>query len=510
VDKDTSTEEGVPLSFVEAPSTTKLEEPLRAPRVSAVNDRTRAPDVAKVPLDNVRTSSTNGTSFAVGEPVAKAVLWTAAITALGGLLFGYDTGVVSGALLFLHTSFGAMSSFDKELVTGLLLVGASVGAVGSGRLADKIGRRPVILLTAGDFIIGVLGAAFSPTFVFLVVMRFVIGLAVGSASMVVPLYISEVAPPRIRGALVSFNQLAITSGILVSFLVDYGLSSSEDWRLMFGLATIPAVLLFIGMLTQAESPAWLIAHGRTDEARKVLARVRARGHDVEGEIAEVSALSGGRASYRELLQPGVRKLVVVGVLLAIFQQITGINTVIYYAPTLLHQAGFGSSASLLANVGNGVVNVAMTVLAIKLIDKVGRRVLLIAGTTGMALALFVIAITFAVGGDHLSTAASLIAVASLVVYTGSFAIGLGPVFWLLISEIYPMKIRGLSMSVATMANWGANFVVAVSFLTLLNAISNAGTFFLMAALTMMALAYFWKTVPETKGLSLEQIERNLG
>jgi sugar porter (SP) family MFS transporter len=403
-----------------------------------------------------------------------------------------------------------MSSFDKELVTGLLLVGASVGAVGSGRLADRVGRRPVILLTAGVFVVGVLGAAFSPSFVFLVIMRFIIGLAVGSASMVVPLYISEVAPPRVRGALVSFNQLAITSGILVSFLIDYGLSSSGNWRLMFGLATIPAVLLFIGMLTQAESPAWLVAHGRTTEARKVLARVRPSSHDIEAEIEEIAEFSGGRTSYRELLRPGVRKLVTVGVLLAIFQQITGINTVIYYAPTLLHQAGLGNSASLLANVGNGAVNVAMTVLAIKLIDKVGRRVLLITGTAGMALSLLAIAVTFSIGGSHLSTTGSLIAIASLVVYTGSFAIGLGPVFWLLISEIYPVKIRGLSMSVATMANWGANFVVAASFLTLLNAISNAGTFFLMAALTVTALAYFWRMVPETKGLSLEQIERDLG
>ena len=169
------------------------------------------------------------------EPVGRAVIWTAAITALGGLLFGYDTGVVSGALLFLHTSFGNMSSFDKELVTGLLLVGAAVGAFGSGKLADVIGRRPVILITAGVFVLGVLAAAFSPTFWFLVVMRFVIGLAVGSASVAVPLYISEVAPPRVRGALVSFNQLALTMGILVAFLVDYALSSSAAWRLMFGL-----------------------------------------------------------------------------------------------------------------------------------------------------------------------------------------------------------------------------------------------------------------------------------
>src|SRR5271163_3985752 len=443
------------------------------------------------------------------EPVGRAVVWTAAVTALGGLLFGYDTGVVSGALLFLHTSFSNVTSFDKELVTGLLLVGAAVGAFLAGRLADRIGRRSVILITAAVFVAGVLGAAFSPTLWFLIVMRFVIGLAVGSASMAVPLYISEVAPPRVRGALVSFNQLALTMGILIAFLVDYALSSSAAWRLMFGLAAIPAVLLFVGMWTQAESPVWLVTHGRMEEARRVLVRVRSRDHDVDGEIAEISALGERTSSYRELLRPDVRKVVVIGVLLAVFQQITGINTVIYYAPTLLHQAGLGNSASLLANVGNGIVNVGMTVIAIRLIDKVGRRVLLIGGTVGMAVALFVVAATFAVSGTTLGHTAAIVAVASLAVYTGSFAIGLGPVFWLLISEIYPARIRGKSMSIATIANWGANFVVAISFLTLLNAISNSGTFFLMAFLSLVAILYFWKKVPETKGLTLEEIEREI-
>ena len=443
------------------------------------------------------------------EPIGRAVVWTAAVTALGGLLFGYDTGVVSGALLFLHTSFGNVSSFDKELVTSLLLVGAAVGAFASGKLCDAIGRRPVILLTAAVFVVGVLGAAFSPTLWFLIVLRFVIGLAVGSASMAVPLYIGEVAPPRVRGALVSFNQLALTTGILASFLVDYALSSSADWRLMFGLATIPAILLFVGMLTQAESPAWLVTHGRIGDARKVLARVRSADHDVDGEIAEIRSLSGRRVSYRELLEPGVRKLVVIGVILAVFQQITGINTVIYYAPTLLHQVGFGSSASLLANVGNGVVNVGMTLIAIRLIDKVGRRVRLLAGTIGMAVALLVLAATFAVSGNTLGQTGSIVAVASLAVYTGSFAIGLGPVFWLLISEIYPVRIRGTAMSIATMANWAANFVMAVSFLTMLSAISNAGTFLLMGFLSLVAVLYFWKKVPETRGLTLEQIEREM-
>ena len=340
-------------------------------------------------------------------------------------------------------------------------------------------------------------------------MRFVIGLAVGSASMSVPLYIGEVAPPRVRGALVSFNQLALTTGILVAFLVDYALSSSADWRLMFGLAAIPAVLLFVGMLTQAESPVWLVAHGRIAEARRVLTRLRSRDHDIQGEIDDIRSLSDRQTSYRELLHPDVRKLVVIGVLLAVFQQITGINTVIYYAPTLLHQVGLGNSASLLANVGNGIVNVAMTVVAIRLIDRVGRRTLLLTGTVGMAIALLIVAATFAVNGNTLGERAAIVAVVSLAVYTGSFAIGLGPVFWLLISEIYPEQIRGKAMSMATMANWAANFVVAVSFLTLLNAITNAGTFLLMGLVTLVAVAYFWKKVPETKGLTLQEIERQM-
>jgi len=440
--------------------------------------------------------------------IRRHVFWAAAITALGGLLFGYDTGVVSGALLFLHVDFGKLTSFDKELVTSLLLIGAMVGAFFAGRIADKVGRRRTVLMTAALFMVGVLGAAFSPNLASLVVMRFVIGVAVGSASMVVPLYIGEAAPPQIRGALVSFNQLAITSGILTAYLVDYGLSFSENWRLMFGLATVPAGALFVGMLFQHESPHWLIAQGREEEARAVLHRVRAS-TDIEAEIVEVRELSQKKTSAKDLFDPAVRKMLTVGVLLAVFQQVTGINTIIYYAPTLLHGAGLGNSAALLANVANGIVNVGMTIVAIRLIDRVGRRPLLLRGTTGMAISLVVLALAFVVGGNPLTGVTAMIAIVALLIYTGSFAIGLGPVFWLLISEIYPVGIRGQAMSVATIANWGANFIVTVSFLTLLNALHGSGTFFLFAFLTVVALVYFQRRVPETKNRSLQEIERDL-
>jgi sugar porter (SP) family MFS transporter len=439
--------------------------------------------------------------------VRRHVAVGAAITALGGLLFGYDTGVVSGALLFLKKDFGGLSSFQQELVTSLLLVGAVAGALTAGRLADRIGRRITVLITALVFIVGVLLVAFSPTYPVLLIARIIIGLAVGSASTIVPLYIGEVVPARVRGGLVSLNQLAVTAGILVSYLIDYGLSDSGNWRLMFGLAVIPAAALFVGMLFQKESPHWLIRQGREDEARQVLRRVRDES-DIDAEIREVSEVSQREGSYRDLISPRVRPLLLVGVLLAVFQQITGINTVIYYAPTLLQGAGLGNNAALLANVVNGAVNVGMTIVAIWLLDKVGRRPLLLSGTAGMAVGMIIVALSF-LGGSQLHGTLAIVAIIGLLVYTGSFAIGLGPVFWLLIAEIYPLRIRGAAMSVASMANWAANFVVTVSFLTLLSAISGVGVFFLFGFLTLVALAYFWRKVPETKGRSLQEIEREL-
>ena len=402
-----------------------------------------------------------------------------------------------------------MSSFQKELLTSILLIGAVVGALFAGKIADRIGRRPTVLGTATLFVAGVLLAAFSPSYEVLLVARVVIGVAVGSSSMVVPPYIGETAPPRIRGALVSFNQLAITLGILVSFLVDYGLASSQNWRLMFGLASVPAILMFVGMLFQHESPHWLVSQGREHEARVVLEQVREKS-DIDAEIAEVRGLSEHKSTTRDLLNPAVRHALTIGVALAVFQQATGINTIIYYAPTLLSSAGFGHSAALLANVVIGIVNVGMTVVAIWLLDRTGRRPLLLTGTAGMAVGMMIVGLTFLIGGSHLHGAGAYVAIVGLLIYTGSFAVGLGPVFWLLISEIYPVKIRGRAMSVATIANWGTNFVVTISFLTLLAAIGDDGTFFLFGSLTLMALVYFYRQVPETKHRSLPQIESDLG
>jgi sugar porter (SP) family MFS transporter len=448
------------------------------------------------------------------KSVRRNVIITSAITALGGLLFGYDTGVISGALLYVEHDLGysqshPMPSFQQELVTSLLLVGAVIGASVAGRVADRIGRRKTVLITAVIFLIGVLLAAFTPSLTVLLIARVVIGIAVGGASMVVPLYIGEAAPPHIRGGLVSLNQLAITIGILVSYLTDYWLAGTQNWRLMFGLAAIPAVLLFTGMLFQRESPAWLIKKGHDDEARAVLTRLRSPASDIEAEIREVQEVSRTKtASTREMFGRALRPLLAVGVMLAVFQQITGINTIIYYAPSLLSHAGLGDQSALLANLVNGVVNVSMTVVAIWLLDRVGRRVLLLSGTCGMAVGMAIAGCSFIAGNDLYGTRA-YVAVLGLLIYTGSFAIGLGPVFWLLIAEIYPLNVRGAAMSIAAIANWSANFVVAVSFLTLKDAIGNMGVFFMFGALTLVALLYFYRRVPETKGRSLQQLEQEL-
>jgi sugar porter (SP) family MFS transporter len=457
----------------------------------------------------VTTGHTKERLAAPDRAIQRHVVIASGITALGGLLFGYDTGVISGALLFLKNDFGGLSSFEQELVTSLLLVGAVGGALVAGRIADRLGRRPTVMITACVFVVGVALAAFAPEFWILLAARIIIGLAVGSASMVVPLYIGEVAPPKLRGGLVSLNQLAITVGILVSYLADYGLQSTENWRLMFGLAAIPAVLLFVGMLFQHESPSWLITKGRDAEARAVLANLRSP-EQIDPEIAEVKRVSSMRtASMREVFAKRVRPMLAVGVLLAIFQQVTGINTVIYYAAIVLKDnAGLGNSGSLLANVVNGAVNVGMTIVAIRLLDRVGRRVLLLTGTVGMAVGMFVTAFSF-IGGSQLHGIAVWTAIGGLLIYTGSFAVGLGPVFWLLIAEIYPLNIRGASMSVATIANWAANFAVTVSFLTLVSAIGPFGVFLLFGCMTVVALSYFFFKVPETKGKSLQELEQEL-
>jgi MFS transporter, SP family, galactose:H+ symporter len=428
----------------------------------------------------------------------------AGVSALAGLLFGYDTGVISGAILFVKKQF-ALSSTLEEVVTSVVLLGAVIGAAAGGALADRFGRRKTIISAAAIFVLGAMGTALAPTVILLIAGRTIVGIGIGIASFSAPLYISEVAPANIRGSLVSLNQLAITVGIVVSYLVDYALSSISGWRWMFGLAAIPATILGMGMFFLPDSARWLVSRGMADKARAILERIRAT-TSVDVELREIKKSEQQQTGeWTELLAPLVRPALTVGIGLAILQQVTGINTVIYYAPTIFQFAGLTSAAvAILATVGVGITNMLMTVVAIRLVDRVGRRPLLLIGLAGMILSLGVLGLAFLL--PNLSSALGWIAVGSLALYVGSFAIGLGPVFWLLVSEIYPLKIRGLAMSIASIANWGSNLIVALTFLTLIEILGRPGTFWLYGLVSIGAWLFAYFLVPETKGRSLEEIE----
>jgi sugar porter (SP) family MFS transporter len=433
------------------------------------------------------------------------------IAAIGGLLFGYDTGVISGALLFIKTDLHA-STFEQQAIVAVLLLGAMVGALVSGYLADRISRKWTKVISGTIYALAALGCAFSVSAGMLIGFRFLLGLSVGTASFVAPLYISEVAPPRVRGGLVSFNQLAITSGILLAYIVDFAFKGFADqWRWMLGVAAIPGAVLAIGMLTVPRTPRWLVMNGDEDRAREVLEELREGDEDadVEGELREIQeANERERGSHtKDLLTSRLRPLLWVGIVLAIAQQFVGVNTVIYYAPTILSDTGLGSSAALAQTVVVGVTNVVFTIVAVLLLDRLGRRALLLTGTAGLLVALLVLGVYFS--SSTLQADAGWLALGGLVLFIAAFAIGLGPVFWLMISEIFPVGVRSKAMAVCTIFNWGANFLVAQTFLSLSNAITRQGVFFLYAGLAVLSLVFFAVRVPETKGRPLEEIQEDL-
>ncbi len=431
----------------------------------------------------------------------------AVIAAIGGFLFGYDTGVISGALLFLKTDLHAGTG-AQQMIVASVLVGAVVGAIAAGYLADAISRRWTKFIAGCIYTVGAIAAALSQSSGQLIASRFVLGLAVGTASFVAPLYIAELAPPKIRGGTVSFNQLMIVLGILAAYVADWALKgAANNWRWMFGIAALPGAALAIGMVRLPHTPRWLIDQGRRDDAEQVLKRVRGT-DDVADELEEIEDVSKQEGGIRDLLSKDVRPMLVIGLSLAIFQQLVGVNTVIYYAPTILGFAGVHTNQSITLALFVGVTNVVFTVFAVMLLDRVGRRKLLIGGTIGCALSLATLGLFF--NSKALMSHGEVIALVALIVFIASFAIGLGPVFWLMISEIFPLRVRGPAMSVCAVANWAFNFVVAVSFLSLTKAIGKPWTFWLYTAMAILAVIFFAMRVPETKDRTLEEIEREAG
>jgi sugar porter (SP) family MFS transporter len=453
--------------------------------------------------------SSGRSSGEAGESRAHAmrmVIATAAIAGLGGLLFGYDTGVIASALLFIEPDFG-LSSFESGLVVAAVPIGAVLGAAFAGRLSDQYGRRILIIGSAVVFIIGSLAAAAADGEVVLVIARVIIGIAIGLASATAPVYISEVSPPDIRGRLVTFFQLSVTVGIVVAYAVGLIFDHSEDWRAMLAIGAVPAVFLLIGMLKMPQSPRWLVMAGRGYEAKAVLETIREDDPSkIDAELDEIAeTIVEEPGGWRDLLDPVVKAALVIGIGLAVLQQVSGINTVIYFAPTIVGYTGVdSSSAAILASVAVGIVNVGMTFVAIRLLDRAGRRPLLLWGTALMAVALSILALVFLTGAG--STLGSLAAIASLMLYVGAFAVSLGPIFWLMNSEIYPLRIRSKAAAVGTMTNWFFNFLVSLTFLLLIDALGNSGAFFFYSAICVLTFFFCLRLVPETKGKHLEDIQ----
>ena len=427
------------------------------------------------------------------------------VAAIGGFLFGYDTGVISGAILYIKQEY-ALSIIQEELIISMVSLGAILGAISGGPLCDKLGRKKIVLSSSLIFIISAIGLSLAGSVNGLIGWRFLVGFAIGVSSATAPLYIAELSPRHIRGGLVTINQLFITIGILGSYLIGFLFVDTQSWRIMFVLAGIPAAFQFLIMAFFPESPRYLINIGEKDRAFNILKKLRATEEHAQLEITHIEKMRNTRKPHwSELISKRVRPALLAGIGVTIIQQITGINTIIYYAPTIFKFAGVGSDkAALLATTWVGIVNVLMTFVAIYLLDKVGRKPLLLFGLGGMAISLIILGIGF----DQ-TVSKGLVGIMALIclfVYIASFAYSLGPIGWLLNSEIYPLHIRGKAMGVATCANWVSNFIVTATFLNLINIFGKAGTFWLYGGIGILGIFFIWRLVPETKGKSLEEIE----
>jgi sugar porter (SP) family MFS transporter len=441
------------------------------------------------------------------DRVGRNVRRISVVAALGGFLFGYDTGVISSALLYITPDF-ELGSFGQQAVVASLLLGAVFGALSAGQITDRLGRRRMLLVAAAIFTVGALGSAASPSEALLIVARFVIGLGLGASSMTVPLYLAEVAPKESRGRLVSLNQFLITVGILISYGVDYALASAEAWRWMLGLAALPAAGMFLGLLTLPESPRWLLGRGREEEALDVLRQTRPE-REVDDEATEIRETieAESTSSYRDLFARPLRPALRIGVGVPAFNQLVGVNAVIYYTPTILKQTGFGASASILGSVGVGVVNVALTALALALIDRVGRRPLVLTGTALIAVALGALGVLYLLPSQ--TGVVGALIVVGLCVYIAAFAASLGIAIWLFSSEVYPTNVRGKGAGLGVFTHWGLDFIISLTVLSLISTITTTGMFWLYGAFAVAGFFFLRRYLPETRGRSLEEIDQEL-
>jgi sugar porter (SP) family MFS transporter len=425
------------------------------------------------------------------------------ISALGGYLFGFDFAVIAGALPFLRAEF-SLNAWWEGFLTGTLALGCMVGCLVAGTLADRLGRRPGLMMAAGIFALSSLGMALAPGLSIFSLMRFIAGIGVGMASMLSPMYIAEISPSSIRGRNVAINQLTIVTGILVTNLVNYFLADSgpDAWRWMFGLGALPSLLFLFGVLWLPESPRWLVKAGQPDRAQAVLSRIGNRKF-VEDTFEDIKvSLTGmpAKQSYRDVFHKSVRPAVQVGIILAIFQQLCGINVVFNYTSTIFESVGASLNQQLFETVAIGTVNLLFTLVAMWQVDKLGRRPLMRFGALGLAV-LYVVLATLL----QRQAAPGLVSLAVLAAIS-TYSMTLAPVTWVIISEIFPNKIRGLASSVAIVALWGAYFVLVFTFPILAQKMGTYGPFWLYAGICLLGFLFITAKVKETKGKSLEELE----
>lgn len=437
------------------------------------------------------------------------IYFLASVAAIAGFLFGYDEGVIAVAGTLLEADF-PMSPAVRGFMTAAVPLGALAAASVAGPIVDRLGRRRVLMAAAALFTAAALIAGAITAVWMLVAARLVLGLAIGMASVAAPLYIAEAAPLKQRGSMVATYQLAITVGILGSYLTGLVIPGPDSWRLMFGLGAVPGVLFLVGLPFLPESPRWLMRKGFASEARASLQRLRDARSDIAGELDEVArtaqAEGGRKVGYRALFEPAVRPAMIVAVGLFFLQQLSGINAVIYYAPEIFSKAGFDSAETqILATAGIGTVNFVTTIFAMFLIDRVGRRPLLVLGFAGTAATMLIVALAVV----NASLVPSWLVIVILLLYIASFAISLGPLPHVMMSEIFPLRVRGPGMSMASISNWGFNFVVVFAFPVMLAGPGLAFTFTMFAVICLSGILFTLARMPETTGHSLEAIERHL-